>query len=134
MRQWAENLRDTFNDIRNSPDPALREYYQDLHELRQKHTQETWEKKFGELQEYMAGKNAIVKEGHCGELSEISMGGYRSTISRKLGLKFTDREEVFFQFELADTLHRHAYARKARIDDPAGRFAISVKGSNGSGE
>jgi hypothetical protein len=88
VRQWAGNLRDAFNDIRNSPDPILRQYYHDLRRTRLKHAQETWEKKkFNELHGYLSGKMATVKESHGGELSEIIIGSHRFTISRKLGLE-----------------------------------------------
>ncbi|KAL4788001.1 hypothetical protein BJX76DRAFT_353554 [Aspergillus varians] len=45
IRQWAEHARDSFNDIRNSPDPILRKYYQDLHLQRRLKAQKTWENK-----------------------------------------------------------------------------------------
>jgi hypothetical protein len=135
VRQWAENHRDAFNDIRNSPDPELRQYYRDLHQIRQQQTQQTWEeKKSDKLQAYLSGKKATVGESHDGELSTIRIGSYQFTISRKLGLKVNDGDEVFVRFELTATPHPHAYACNARRDDPASRFALSVKGHNTSGD
>ena len=135
VRQWAQNLRDAFNDTRNSPDPELRQYYQDLRQRRQQHAQETWEKENSdELKAYLSGKKVTVKESHNGELSTVSIGSYQFTISRTLGLKVNDGDEVFVQFELTETPHPHAYACKARIDDPAIRFAISLKGHNTNGD
>jgi hypothetical protein len=135
VRQWAENQRDAFNDIRNSPDPRLRQYYKDLHQTRQQHAQETWEiKKSDELKADLSGQKATVNECHNGELSTVSIGSYQFTISRKLDLKVKDGDEVFIQFELTETPHPHVYARKARVDDPASRFAISLTGHNTSGD
>ncbi|OQD91356.1 hypothetical protein PENSOL_c055G08441 [Penicillium solitum] len=34
IRTWAEQTRDAFNDIRNSPDPGIRNYWWDLHKDR----------------------------------------------------------------------------------------------------
>jgi hypothetical protein len=135
VRQWAENLRDAFNDIRNSPDPELRQYYKGLRQTRQQHAQETWEKKKSdEFKAYLSGQKATVNESHDGELSTVSIGSYQFTISRKLGLKVNDGDEVFIQFELTESSHPHAYARKARVDDPASRFAVSIRGHNTNGD
>ncbi|CAI7632618.1 unnamed protein product [Penicillium bialowiezense] len=135
IRQWARDLRDALNDIRNSPDIELRQYYHDLHRVRLQHAQETWEKKKHDtLQEYLAGKHATVNENRDRHSSAICIGSYHFTISRKLGLKFRDGDEVFVRFELSETPHPQAYTCKARNDDPACRFAVSIKGCIGNVE
>ena len=135
IRQWAENLRDAFNDIRNSPDPELRQYYHDLHTIRLHHVQETWErKKRAALREYLSGKNAAVTESQDRYSSTIAIGSYYFTVSRRLGLEFRNGDEVLVRFELSKTPHPRAYAIKARDDDPACRFAVSIRGRVGNSE
>ncbi|KAJ5514977.1 hypothetical protein N7463_004529 [Penicillium fimorum] len=41
IRAWAEQTRDAFNDIRNSPDPGIRNYWWDLHKERILKAQDT---------------------------------------------------------------------------------------------
>lgn len=133
VRQWAENSRDAFNDIRNSPDPELRDYYHRLQKTRQQHVRDTLDKKkSAALQEYLSGKKAIVRYNgyHC----SIPIGSYVLTISQKLGLQVKDGDEVFLHFDLSSTPHPHAYTSKARIDDPAYRLGVSIRGHTISAE
>ncbi|KAJ6072758.1 hypothetical protein N7467_010843 [Penicillium canescens] len=130
VRHWAEDARDAFNDLRNSPDPLLRRYYLDLNQGGARKTaRAAWEKKkYDELREYLSGKVAIVTESHDGELSEVSAGSFRFTISRKLGLNVDGGDKVLLKMHLAETSpHPRAYAHKARLDEPA----MSIEGVHG---
>ncbi|KAJ5954177.1 hypothetical protein N7501_008456 [Penicillium viridicatum] len=61
IQAWAEQTRDAFNDIRNSPDPGIRNYWWDLHKDRILKAQDTWGKKKASMaQEYLEGAKALV--------------------------------------------------------------------------
>ncbi|KAJ5759630.1 hypothetical protein N7520_006786 [Penicillium odoratum] len=110
IRQWAENARDSFNDIRNSPDPLLRKYYDDLRQARLVSSSKTWQgKKVDRLKQYLSGTNKKVQKS-------------------KLDLK--DGDEVFFQLRLNELTHPRAYAQVARPSDPASRLAASISNSD----
>ncbi|KAJ5740370.1 hypothetical protein N7493_000242 [Penicillium malachiteum] len=49
IRAWAEETRDAFNDIRNSPDPNIREYWWSFHQSRILKSQKTWADKKAEV-------------------------------------------------------------------------------------
>ncbi|KAL1852698.1 hypothetical protein Plec18167_008981 [Paecilomyces lecythidis] len=133
VRQWAKDTRDAFNDIRNSPDPALRKYYESLHQERRKASQATWEqKKSDNLKKYLSGQKVVVKETYRGVMT-IPMASFQFAILRKLGVDVKNGDEVFVQFHLPDTPHPHAYTSRAHKDDPASRFAVSIEGSDTSG-
>jgi hypothetical protein len=133
VRHWAEDARDAFNDLRNSPDPLLRRYYLDLNQGARRTARAAWEKKkYDELREYLSGKVVIVTESHDGELREVSAGSFRFTISRKLGLNVHGGDKVLLRMHLAETSpHPRAYAHKARLDEPASRLAVSIEGVPG---
>lgn len=128
IRQWAENARDSFNDIRNSPDPVLRGYYQDLQLKRRLKAQKTWEsKKLGNLEQYLSEAEATVQVSHNDELTEIICGVFRFTISRSLQLNLGKGDRILLQFHLTETRHPNAYAWRAQPRDPASRLAVSIR-------
>ncbi|KAL4887947.1 hypothetical protein BDV59DRAFT_196889 [Aspergillus ambiguus] len=134
IREWAEHARDAFNDIRNSPDPRLRGYYEKLHFQRRIKAQETVENKKAEnLRCYMSEAEATVHVSHGGEMTEISCGMFRFTISRSLGLSIRDGDAVHCRFNLAESPHPNAYARRAEPRDPASRLAVSIRGKDSHG-
>ncbi|KAE8313701.1 hypothetical protein BDV41DRAFT_564118 [Aspergillus transmontanensis] len=112
IRQWAESARDAFNDIRNSPDALLRQYYQNLLSKRQAQGQQTWQKKKSmNIMRYLEPTKTTVKVSHEGEMCEL------------LGLHLRD----------AGSRHPNAYAQMAEARDPANRLAISISGHNTQG-
>ncbi|KAE8322237.1 hypothetical protein BDV39DRAFT_218849 [Aspergillus sergii] len=73
IRQWAESARDAFNDIRNSPDALLRQYYQNLLSKRQAQGQQTWQKKKSmNIMRYLEPTKTTVKVSHEGKMCEVS--------------------------------------------------------------
>lgn len=128
IRQWAENARDSFNDLRNSPDPVLRGYYQYLQSERRSKAQKTWEsKKFDHLKKYLSEAEAMVQVSHNGELTEIICGVFRFTISRSLQLNLWKGDRILLRFHLTETQHPNAYAQMAQPRDPASRLAVSIR-------
>jgi hypothetical protein len=127
VRQWAKEHRDAFNDIRNSPDPALREYYKNLQDKRHTKANETSQtKKSQKMLKFIEGGLVKISESHGGEFNEIHLGTFRFTVSRKLKTKFTHGQEVVLRFELSQNPHPHACTMKARPDDPASRLGVSI--------
>ncbi|KAF7622865.1 hypothetical protein AFLA_010185 [Aspergillus flavus NRRL3357] len=134
IRQWAESARDAFNDIRNSPDALLRQYYQNLLSKRQAQSQQTWQKKKSmNIMRYLEPTKTTVKVSHEGEMCEVSCGSFRFTISQLLGLHLRDGGEVFVQLHLAGSRHPNAYTHMAEARDPASRLAISISGHDTQG-
>ncbi|KAF9883837.1 hypothetical protein FE257_002728 [Aspergillus nanangensis] len=65
IRAWAEHARDAFNDIRNSPDPILRDYYKKLYLERRIRAQKTLEDKKAEnVKQYLIGAETQVRISH----------------------------------------------------------------------
>ncbi|KAE8335971.1 hypothetical protein BDV24DRAFT_155573 [Aspergillus arachidicola] len=134
IRQWAESARDAFNDIRNSPDALLRQYYQNLLSKRQAQGQQTWQKKKSmNIMRYLEPTKTTVKVSHEGEMCEVSCGSFRFTITQLLGLHLRDGDEVFVQLHLAGSRHPNAYTHMAEARDPASRLAISISGHDTQG-
>ncbi|KAE8418752.1 hypothetical protein BDV36DRAFT_294798 [Aspergillus pseudocaelatus] len=134
IRQWAESARDAFNDIRNSPDALLRQYYQNLLSKRRAQGQQAWqEKKSTNIMKYLEPTKATVKASHEDEIYEVSCGSFRFTISQLLGLHLRGGDEVFVQLHLAGSRHPNAYAQMAETRDPASRLAISISGHDAQG-
>ncbi|KAJ0420925.1 hypothetical protein BJY00DRAFT_118539 [Aspergillus carlsbadensis] len=135
IRQWARDARDAFNDIRNSPDPVLREYYKGLHLQRRIKAQKTWdEKQFQNLRRHLStGITTEVRKSHGGTIDEVHCGRFRFTISKSLGLRLGEGARVTLQLHLTDTRHPDCYARKGQPRDPASRLAASLRGCDALG-
>lgn len=87
IRRWAESTRQSFNDIRNSLDPIIRKYYEDLHRNKRLLARKAWEKKkLWNLKKYLSGAKAAVQVTHGGEHTENICGSFRFTVSSRLGL------------------------------------------------
>ncbi|KAL2865707.1 uncharacterized protein BJX67DRAFT_173130 [Aspergillus lucknowensis] len=128
-RQWAEDARDSFNDIRNSPDPILRKYYQHLHLQRRLNAQKTWEhKQLQNIRQYLSTwVTTKVRKSHSGAIDEVACGKFRFAISKSLGLELSGGDDVSVRLHLTDTRHPNCYARKAEPRDPASRLAVSLR-------
>lgn len=64
VRQWAESLRDAYNQLRNSPDPTLREYWdQQMRYSMDQAAIAQQAKSMANLQEYLSGQSCKVKFG-----------------------------------------------------------------------
>ncbi|KAL2828565.1 hypothetical protein BJY01DRAFT_228375 [Aspergillus pseudoustus] len=135
IRQWAKDARDAFNDIRNSPDPILRTYYQNLHFQRRLKAQRSWDdKQLQNLKQYLSTEMTTeVRKSHGGTIDEVGCGKFRFTISKSLGLNLGECAQVSVQLHLTDTEHPHRYARKAEPRDPGGRLAVSLQGRDAFG-
>lgn len=138
IRTWAEQTRDAFNDIRNSPDPGIRNYWWDLHKDRILKAQDTWGKRKASMaQEYLEGAKALValhSGKHGNHQTEVRAGSFRFTVSQTLGLDLRNRNEVILQYHLTSTPHPHAYALSASKTDPATRLGVSIRGQDSHGD
>ncbi|OQE46573.1 hypothetical protein PENCOP_c001G02346 [Penicillium coprophilum] len=125
IRAWAKQTRDAFNDIRNSPDPGIRDYWWDLHKERMIKAQETWGKKKASMaKQHLEGTKALVNlysGNHGDHQTEVRTGSFSFTVSKIFGLDLHHGDEVFLQYHLTSTPHPHAYAVSALKTDPAGR-------------
>lgn len=85
---WAECAKDTFDDIKNSANAILRQYYQNLLFKRRVPGQQARQKKGQSMNiiRYFEPTNTTVKASHEGEIHEIVCGSFRFTISQLLGL------------------------------------------------
>ncbi|KAL3465757.1 hypothetical protein BJX64DRAFT_41944 [Aspergillus heterothallicus] len=135
IRQWEKDARDAFNDIRNSPDPVLRRYYQDLHSQRRAKARKTWDdKQLQNLRQCLSSElTTEVRKSHGGAIDEVGCGKFRFTISKSLGLEFDESARVSLRLHLTDTKHPNCYARKAETRDPASRLAVSIQGCDAYG-
>lgn len=137
IRAWAEQTRDAFNDIRNSPDPGIRNYRWDLHKERILKAQDTWGKKKASMaRQYLEGAKALVtlhSGNHGNHQTEVRAGSFRFTVSQTLGLDLRNGDEVILQYHLTSTPHPHAYALSALNTDPASRLGVSIRGQDSHG-
>lgn len=127
LRQWAENARDAFNDLRNSPDPILRKYYDDLHSRKMLHARQAWDRKKAESYKGFLSERKMTARSANGLY--LVLGSFHVGIPRSLG--FTEGDEVFLQVHLTETRHPNAYTQKALPQDPASRLGISIRGHRG---
>lgn len=138
IRAWAEQTRDAFNDIRNSPDPGIRNYWWDIHKDRILKAQDTWGKKKASMaQEHLEGAKALValhSGNHGNHQTEVRAGSFRFTVSQTLGLDLRNGNEVILQYHLTSTPHPHAYALSALRTDPATRLGVSIRGQDSHGD
>lgn len=135
IRAWAEQTRDAFNDIRNSPDPGIRNYWWDLHKERILKALDTWGKKKASMaNKHLEGAKALVtlhSGNHGNHQTEVRAGSFRFTVSQTLGLHNGD--EVILQYHLTPTPHPHPYALSAFKTDPATRLGVSIRGQDSHG-
>lgn len=134
VREWAENTRDAFNDIRNSPDPVLRNYYRKILLERHAKARKTLEdKKTENLKKYLSEAETTVHLYHDGQMATISCGMFQFTIPRSLKLDPKEGDVVSCRFHLAERPHPNPYAKKAEPRDPASRLAVSIRGRDRHG-
>lgn len=132
VRAWAESTRDAFNDLRNSPNPVLRDYYRGHLLRRLEKAQKTWAAKKAERSKsHLSGFKEKVRMS--GDHIEVTSGNFKFTISRKLGLDLVHDDEVILQYHLTTTQHPHKYALKALPTDPASRLGVSIRGQDSKG-
>lgn len=141
VRQWAESLRDGFNQLRNSPDSKLRNYYrQQIRFSLQSAAVACQNATIKRFQEYFSGKEISVNvtsrnKGTYYERDyyDIRCGMFLFTISQDFGLSFKHMDKVSVQSHLSETEHPMKYACRALKTDPASRLAISVTGHDSNG-
>lgn len=141
VRKWAKECRDSFQSLRDSPDPELRGYYrqQVLHSRNLASTAWSTQQR-GQCRQYLFGKDCKVRvstrSGVNGLLSgdTIYCGMFPFFIHKEHGLQLEDGHNVSVQFHLAETEHPMRHVRYAQPTDPARRFAISISGHDATGE
>ncbi|PLB50512.1 hypothetical protein P170DRAFT_463696 [Aspergillus steynii IBT 23096] len=127
IRQWAESLRDAYNQLRNSPDPNLRDYWNQ--QMRYSMDQDAiaqQAKSISHIQQYLSGKSCQVKFG-------LTCGQFTFAIPQGLELEFKQGDQVVIQFHLASSEHPRKHVGDARGTDPACRLAVSISGHDGQG-
>lgn len=135
MRAWAEHARDAFNDVRNSPDPVLRDHWWKLHRKRILKAQSTLTaKKACNVKQYLHGVKETIKVSKGGEMAEIHCGMFRFTISQKLQLNLVHGDKAVLQLHLLSTQHPHPYATRASSSDPASRLGVAIRGEDKQGD
>ncbi|KAJ5658378.1 uncharacterized protein N7484_002027 [Penicillium longicatenatum] len=128
VRAWAENARDAFNDIRNSPNPALRKYYRDILEKRLAKARRTWAaKKAKRALQALSGTREKITVSHGGGHVEVK------SVSKRLGLDLRHNDTVIIQYHLTATQHPKPYAIRALPTDPASRLGVSICGQDSMG-
>lgn len=129
-KHWAECVRDSYNDLRNSPDPRLREYWFHNNKEQLRHAGEATEREYHEnmkiYQEY--GKEEIVRCAPGRNRGYINCGKYSFAVPQSLEIPAGSKVTV--QFHLYETPVPYMYAQKAMPDDPSSRLAISIKSGN----
>lgn len=137
IRTWAQHARGAFNDIRNSPDPGIRNYWWELHKERVVKAQESWGAKKAEMaKQHLKGAkvSVLLYPGNHGDHQiQVSSGSFSFTISRSLGLHLRHGDEVILQYHLTSTSHPHPYVTSALKTDPASRLGVSIRGQDDQG-
>lgn len=142
VRKWAKLCRDSFNDLRDSPDPRLRDYWQyRLDEATKLANQSTKSKKpksmYGSEREKLKRFQTVRDSGGWARVSSNGPGKRQGLRVRwnyfdfnlqdhlKLPVKVGDR--VLIRPLLFDTPQELAYARKSLPTDPASRLMIALR-------
>jgi hypothetical protein len=133
IRRWAEKARDSYNDLRNSPDPQLRQYW---FENNARQLQEAWDANDENTRESLkvyqiTGKEETVQCSPGRSRGFITCGKFN--ISLPQALRITPGSKVHVKFHLHETGIPHRYAQQALNSDPSSRLAISVTGVDASG-
>ncbi|KAJ5810503.1 uncharacterized protein N7503_002721 [Penicillium pulvis] len=132
VRSWAQKARDSYNDIRNSPDPELRKYWLDNNK---RQLQQAWssnqQSTIARTKEYLKGKKTTVKCAPGRSRGFVTCGKF--IISVPSSLEISPGSKLIEQFHLYQTAISHRFACKAMDYDPSSRLAISIKGLNASG-
>lgn len=124
VKQWAKTLRDGFNDLRNSPDPELPNYYEQHIRLSLRlATTIRPENSRKRLSAFLSGKeipvNVSIHKRWRQPICDIRCGMFIFVISREFDLNLKDKDVVVVQFDLAETAHPMKYACQAEETDPA---------------
>lgn len=140
IRQWAESLRDAYNQLRNSPDINFRVYWnQQMRYSMDQAASAQQAKSIAHMQSYLAGKSCKVKfgrkwlNGNWNISTAVTCGQFTFAIPQSFALEFEQGDEINVQFHLADSEHPKKYIMDARKTDPASRLAVSIDGHDGKG-
>jgi hypothetical protein len=134
IRKWAEDARNAFLDLRNSPDVLLRKYY--VTQMKQNITLAhgaSQGKKIQNLQGFLKGKFRTV-HGNDHNGFYVSCGPYPISISVSLCLSIQSGDSVHIKFFLMSEPNRQRYAINALPTDPASRLLIQLGVRNRKGE
>ena len=127
VRRWAKQVRDAFNELRNSPDPVLRAYYElKIREIIRAGNAAHLERARERMREFLTEKERPVEvpNGKAGQY--VTCGMFKATVSMAFGLGLKHGDKVRVQSYLAETDHPMKYAIKSTPIDPASRLAISL--------
>lgn len=140
VRQWVESLRDAYNQLRNSPDPTFREYWdQQMRYSMDQAAIAQQAKSIANMQEYLSGQSCKVKfgrkwlSGYWHISTAVTCGQFTFAIPQGPELDFEKGDEVIVQFHLADSEHPRKYVRDAQKTDPASRLAVSISDHDKNG-
>ncbi|OQE14386.1 hypothetical protein PENFLA_c038G10811 [Penicillium flavigenum] len=133
VRSWAQKARDSYNDLRNSPDPQLRHYWFGNNNRQLGRAWESNEQTaIDNLKVYhLEGKERTVQCAPDRKRGYITCGKFVISIPQSLNI--SPGSKVIVQFHLYKTEVPHRYTRKAMPYDPSSRLAISIKGRDASG-
>lgn len=128
IREWAQKVRDSYNDLRNSPDPELRQYWLDNNK---RQLQAAWDVNEQNARQNLkiyqiTGKEEVIQCSPDRDRGYITCGKFSISIPQRLNIP--PGNKIHVQFHLYETSISHRYAREAWPDDPSSRLAISVRG------
>lgn len=130
IREWAWNLRNSYNELRHSADETIRKYYfHCIGKAARAGGAKAEQKKIESIGKCLS--NPILKYVRAGKRSEllVSHSNWVFRISRKLDLGIIVNSQVEFQVFLSPTpSNTQMFTKDALPTDPASRLAVSIKG------
>ena len=113
IRRWAKQVRDAFNELRNSPDPVLRAYYElKIREITRAGNAAHLERARERMREFLSEKERPVEvpNGKAGQY--VTCGMFKATVSVAFGLGLKHGDKVRVQYHRAETDHPMKYTIK----------------------
>ncbi|KAL5366409.1 hypothetical protein BJX96DRAFT_160889 [Aspergillus floccosus] len=124
IRGWAEWARNSYNDLRNPPDPRLREYWfenkKEQLQLAREASELIYRENMKVYQEH--GSERIVKWAPDRDRGYVNCGKYVFSVLQLLVIPTGSRVHV--RFHLCQVPVSFRYAQQARPDDPSSRLAV----------
>ena len=138
VRKWAKSLRDAFNNLRESPDPALREYYRRQISISLSKARDAQQHRvLKEMRTFLtSGRECKItyrrKQAETAEEPTMlfNCGQFWFSVHRSFGLRLREEDRIFVKFWLSDAPNPNRYVLNATDEDPASRLAISISGQS----